>query len=104
MSDHTHTEHIASHGLYFTIFGALMLLTAMTVGVTYVDLGDANLLVAMGIAIVKATLVVLFFMHVKWSGRLIHVTVITALVFLGFLALFTFGDYFTRGMMGVAGR
>jgi cytochrome c oxidase subunit 4 len=104
MSHETHTGHIASQGLYFTIFAALMLLTALTVGVTYVDLGEANLFVAMGIAITKATLVVLFFMHLRWSSRLTHVAVIAALVFLAILASFTFADYLTRGMMGVAGR
>ena len=98
------SAHIAPRSLYFAIFAALMVLTAMTIGVTYVDLGPANLLVAMCIAITKATLVVLFFMHVRWSSRLVHVTVITSLVFLGFLAVFTFADYLTRGMLGVAGR
>jgi len=104
MSHDTHTAHIASTGLYVTIFAALMMLTALTVGVTYVDLGEANLIVAMCIAITKATLVVLFFMHLRWSSRLIQVTVITAIVFIGILASLTFADYLTRGMMGVAGK
>jgi cytochrome c oxidase subunit 4 len=102
MSEHTH--HIASKGLYLTIFLALMVLTAMTVGVTYVDLGQANLLVAMGIAVFKASLVILYFMHVRWSPKLVQVTVATSFLFFGILALFTLGDYFSRGMLGVAGR
>jgi cytochrome c oxidase subunit 4 len=102
MSEHTH--HIAPKGLYFTIFGALMLLTLVTVGVTYVDLGQANLLVAMGIAVFKASLVILYFMHVRWSPKLVQVTVATSFLFFGILVLFTLGDYFSRGALGVAGR
>lgn len=98
------SAHIAPKSLYFTIFAALMVLTALTVGVTYVDLGPANLFVALAIAVTKATLVVLFFMHVYWSPRLVHVTVITSLAFLMILAAFSFADYFTRGLLGVAGR
>jgi cytochrome c oxidase subunit IV len=97
-------SHIASKSLYFTIFAALMVLTVATVGVTYVDLGRANLFVALGIAVTKATLVVLFFMHARWSERLVHVTIISALTFLGILAAFTFSDYMTRGILGVPGR
>lgn len=102
MSEHTH--HIASVGLYLTIFAALMVLTLMTVGVTYVDLGQANLFVALGIAVFKASLVILYFMHVRWSPKLVQVTILTSLVFVGILAAFSFADFLTRGMLGVAGR
>jgi cytochrome c oxidase subunit 4 len=98
------SAHIASKSLYYTIFLALLVLTGLTVGVTYVDLGEANLLVALGIALTKATLVGLFFMHLRWSNRLVHVTVMTAFVFLAILAIFTFGDYLSRGWLGVAGK
>lgn len=100
----SHTPHIAPKGLYYAIFCALMVLTAGTVAVTYVDLGGANLLVAMGIAVFKATLVILYFMHVRWSPKLVQVTVVTSLAFFAILAAFTFNDYLTRGMLGVAGR
>ncbi|MBP1605264.1 MAG: caa(3)-type oxidase, subunit [Acidobacteria bacterium] len=98
------SDHVASRGLYVAIFLALMVLTAMTVAVTYIDMGNANLFVAMGIAVTKATLVVLFFMHVFWSDRLIKVTVVTSLVFLVILFAFTLNDYLGRGALGVAGR
>ena len=98
------SAHIAPKSLYYAIFLALLALTGLTVGVTYVDLGEANLLVALGIALTKATLVVLFFMHLRWSNRLVHVTVISALLFLAILAIFTLGDYLSRGWLGVAGR
>jgi cytochrome c oxidase subunit 4 len=97
-------SHIASKGSYFAIFAALMVLTMVTVGVTYIDLGALNLLTALAIAIIKATLVVLFFMHARYSERLVHVTILTALAFLAILAAFSLGDYFTRGILGVAGR
>ena len=102
MSEHTH--HVAPKGLYFTIFGALMVLTLLTVGVTYIDLGEMNLIVAMGIAVFKASLVILYFMHVRWSPKLIQVTVVTSFLFFGILVAFTLGDYFSRGLLGVAGR
>lgn len=96
--------HIAPKSLYYWIFFALIGLTVLTVLVTYVDLGQANLLVAMGIAVAKATLVVLFFMHVWWSERLVKVTVITSLGFLAILFAFSLADYFTRGLLHVAGK
>jgi cytochrome c oxidase subunit 4 len=98
------SAHIASKSLYYTIFLALLALTGLTVGVTYVDLGQANLFVALAIALTKATLVGLFFMHLRWSSRLVHVAVIAAFAFLAILAMFTFGDYVSRGWLGVAGK
>ena len=81
-----------------------MVLTLLTVAVTYVDLGQLNLVVAMGIAVFKASLVILYFMHVRWSPKLVQVTVATSFLFFGILVLFTLGDYFSRGLLGVAGR
>lgn len=97
-------SHIASKGSYFAIFTALMVLTILTVAVTYVDLGPLNLATAMTIAIIKATLVVLFFMHAKYSEPLVRVTIISALAFFGILVAFTMNDYLTRGILGVAGK
>ena len=102
MSEHTH--HIASRGLYFVIFTALMVLTGMTIAVTYLDLGQFNMVVALGIAVTKATLVVLYFMHMRWSSRLTHATALSALLFLFFLFAFTLSDYLSRGALGVLGR
>lgn len=98
------SSHIAPKSLYYTIFLALMVLTAGTVGVTYVDLGQLNLVIAMGIAVTKAVLVLLFFMHVRWSDRLTQLTVVMAFAFFGVLVAFTLSDYFGRGVLGVAGR
>ena len=56
--------------IYVTVFGTLMVLTAVTVAVAFMNLGSLNFPVAIGIAITKATLVILFFMHVKYSSKL----------------------------------
>ena len=67
----THTEphvHVTPLKLYVGIFVTLMVLTAITVAAAYVDLGELNKVVALGIASFKATLVVLYFMHVKYAA------------------------------------
>ncbi len=63
-------DHILPRSLYFGIFGILMVLTIITVAAAYVDLGNLNIIVAIAIALVKATFVILFFMHVKYSSKL----------------------------------
>jgi len=88
---------VSPKSLYYTIFGALMVLTAVTVGVAFVPLGVFNFPVAITIAVTKATLVVLFFMHVKYSSRLTKMVVGMAFFFLAILLTLTFTDYFSRG-------
>jgi cytochrome c oxidase subunit 4 len=92
--------HVSPKGVYIAIFATLMVLTGVTVGVAYIDLGTLNPMVALGIAVFKATLVVLYFMHVKYSSRLTKLTVATALFFLAILMLETMMDYATRGDFG----
>ena len=65
------SNHVVPLRVYFSVFGALMVLTAITVAVAFFDLGVLNNVVALGIAGLKATLVILYFMHVRYSGRLI---------------------------------
>jgi cytochrome c oxidase subunit 4 len=89
--------HVSPKSTYYGIFGALMVLTALTVGVAFVNLGSLNFPVAIAIAITKATLVVLFFMHVKYSSRLTKMVVGMAFFFLGILLLLTMTDYLSRG-------
>jgi cytochrome c oxidase subunit 4 len=82
------SEHIVSVRVYITIFLALLVGTALTVAAAFFDFpGRLNTIVALTIAVVKATLVVLYFMHVRYSARLVWV---------GILFAFTFSDYFTR--------
>ena len=70
------SEHIVSVKLYLGIFVALLCLTALTTGVAYIDLGAFNTVAALAIAVVKMMLVILFLMHVKYSGRLTQVFIL----------------------------
>jgi cytochrome c oxidase subunit 4 len=91
------SEHIVSVKVYITIFLALLVGTALTVAAAFFDFpGRLNTIVALTIAVVKATLVVLYFMHVRYSARLVWVIVASALFWMGILFAFTFSDYFTR--------
>jgi cytochrome c oxidase subunit 4 len=81
---------------YGKIFAALLLLLALTWGIGYIDLGPFNLIVALTIAIAKALLVVLFFMHIKGSNRLLHLAASAGLLWLLILLALTFSDYITR--------
>jgi len=92
-------EHHVPLTTYFLVFGALMVLTAITVAVAFVDLGRLNVVVALAVAVLKASLVVLFFMHVKYASRLVQLVVISSLVWLLMLFLITLSDYLTRGWL-----
>jgi cytochrome c oxidase subunit 4 len=89
--------HVAPKTLYLTIFGGLLLLTALTIGVAFINLGPLNLPIALGIAVLKASLVVLFFMHAKESSRLTKTIIGTGFFFLFVLFTLTMTDYLTRG-------
>jgi cytochrome c oxidase subunit 4 len=82
---------------YLAVFAALMLLTVATVAASRVDLGVLNTPVALGIAVTKAVLVVLFFMHVKWSPRLIALFFAGAFLWLFQMIAGTAADYVSRG-------
>ena len=101
--EHAHV-HIAPVKLYIGIFLALMLGTALTVGAAYIDLGFLNTAVALAIAVTKASLVVLYFMHVRWASRLTWVIVIGAVFWLILMFAIGMTDYLSRGWMGVPGR
>jgi cytochrome c oxidase subunit 4 len=90
--------HISPKSTYYTIFGALMVLTAITVAVAFVNLGAFNFPVALGIAITKATLVILFFMHVKYSSQMTKMFLGMAFFFLAILFGLTLTDYLSRGI------
>jgi cytochrome c oxidase subunit 4 len=92
----SHGHHIVPLKVYVAVFGALMVLTATTVLVATVDLGPMNLAVALGIAITKATLVILFFMHVKYSGHMVKVYVAAGFLFFLIMIGITMSDYMTR--------
>ncbi|HEX4320074.1 MAG TPA: cytochrome C oxidase subunit IV family protein [Acidobacteriaceae bacterium] len=92
-----HAEHhIVSPMVYLMIFGALLVCTALTIGASYLEMGPWNPVVAIGIACLKATLVVLFFMHVKYSSKLMKLTVGAGLFTFLILVGMSLSDYFTR--------
>jgi cytochrome c oxidase subunit 4 len=91
--------HVVPRKVYFAVFTALIVLTATTTAVSFLDLGPWNTVVALGIAFLKATLVVLFFMHVKYSPRLTQITIAGGLFWLAILIALTFSDFMTRGWL-----
>jgi cytochrome c oxidase subunit 4 len=95
--------HISPKSMYYTIFGSLMALTAVTISVAFIDLGTLNFPVALAIAILKATLVILFFMHVKYSSQLTNLICGTAFFFLNVLFGLTLTDYLSRGWFAAPG-
>ena len=93
--------HIVPRSTCYMVFAALLIFTALTVGVTYIELGRFNLVIALLIAITKASLVVLFFMNVKNSSALTKLFVVAGLFWMGFFVLLTFSDYVSRGWLPV---
>ncbi len=91
------SEHIVQPKSYYKIFGALMLLTAITVGVAFINFGPLNNFIAMGIAVTKATLVILFFMHVRYGTRLTQVVVVAGFFWLAIMFVLIGSDYLSRG-------
>jgi cytochrome c oxidase subunit 4 len=82
--------------VYGKVFATLLFLLALTWGIGYVNLGPFNLIVALTIAIAKVVLVVMFFMHIKGSSRLLHLAASAGLLWLLILLALTFADYTTR--------
>src|SRR5689334_405056 len=99
MADHATTHHIVPKTTYYLIFLALMLGTAGTWWVATIDLGVMNNVIMLAFAITKATLVVLFFMHVKYSKPLTWTVILAALFWLGIMLVLTMNDYLTRAWL-----
>jgi cytochrome c oxidase subunit IV len=100
---HGHGPHVVPLPVYLGVFAALMVGTVLTVLAARMDFGWMNTPVALAIACSKAALVILFFMHVKYSPRLVGMVVVVSIVFLAILFLITLSDYWTRGGLGVPG-
>jgi cytochrome c oxidase subunit 4 len=91
------SEHVMPSRIYYTIWIALLCLTVITAAVSFVDLGRFNTVIALVIATVKALLVVLFFMHVKYtSERLTKIVIVSAIFWLFLLLALSMADYGTR--------
>jgi cytochrome c oxidase subunit 4 len=102
-ADQPTPHHVVPLAIYYAIFATLLALTGVTVAVAYIDLGALNTVVAIAIACFKALIVVLYFMHVKYSTRLVKLTVIAGLYWMVILLGLTMSDYLTRGW-GTFGR
>jgi cytochrome c oxidase subunit 4 len=98
-NSHAHPENPIKY--YIGVFTLLMVMTGLTVYVAQYDLekhwGPLNALVALTIAVVKATAVIMIFMHVRWSSRLTQVIAVASVFWLLIMLSFTLSDYFTRG-------
>ena len=90
-------HHVAPLSLYLGVFGALIVGTILTVVVAKYDLGPLNNIVMLAVAIAKALLVMLFFMHVRWSSRLTWVVAAAGFFWLLILFTITMSDYMSRG-------
>jgi cytochrome c oxidase subunit IV len=93
------TAHIVPTRVYYCIYAILLVCTFLTWRVSYSDLGPFNAVTALTIAVFKAVLVVLFFMHVKYATRLTTLVVISGVFWLGILLSLTLSDYLTRGWL-----
>jgi cytochrome c oxidase subunit 4 len=99
------SEHVVSKNFYYFIFSALMALTFLTVAIARIDLHERllgiplNDVVALTIAVAKALLVVLYFMHVRYSSRLTWVFVGAGFFWLGIMIALTLSDYMSRGWL-----
>jgi cytochrome c oxidase subunit 4 len=92
-------DHITPVKIYVGVWGTLLLFTLVTTLVSFLDLGPWNIVIALLIATTKATLVVLIFMHVKWSSPLTKLFVVGALLWLAVLLGITLSDYYSRGWL-----
>jgi len=90
-------EHIVPIKTYTIVLLALLVLTATTCAVSFIDMGKMNAVVAVAIAFAKASLVALIFMHLRYSRRLMWVVAASGLFWLGILIALTMSDYLTRG-------
>jgi cytochrome c oxidase subunit IV len=94
--EHDESDHIVSPGIYLTIILCLLVLTAATVGAAFVNLEQFNIVVALAIATLKATLVVLFFMHAKYVPRRTQLVIVAGIFWLMLLLFMTMSDYVSR--------
>lgn len=92
-------HHIIPLKTYYAVFVVLIVLLLATVGAAFLELGPLNLPLALAIAIAKAAVIMAYFMHLKYSSRLVILFALSAFIFLGILFLFTLNDYYARGWL-----
>jgi cytochrome c oxidase subunit 4 len=99
MSEHAAEHHVLSVETYLGVFLALMGFTALTVAVAFADLGPLNNIVALGIAGIKAALVVGIFMHLKYNPKVLWVVAVGGFIWLAVMILITLSDLVSRGWL-----
>jgi cytochrome c oxidase subunit 4 len=103
MSSHAY-DPSATLRAYFAVFAMLMVFTGLTVAAAFVDMGQMNNVVALGIAVLKAAMVMAIFMHVRGSSNLIYFCIFGGLFFLSLMFYFPVIDILTRNILGVPGK
>ena len=91
-------NHVSSSAMFMNVLVILLILTAVTVAVSRFDFGAANMLIAMFVASIKASLVMAFFMHLKWDTAINKIIFLSSFLFLSLLFIFTLADHATRRM------
>jgi cytochrome c oxidase subunit 4 len=91
-----HEHHIVGPKTYLLILGTLMVLTATTTGAAFIDMGVFNPIIALAIAVLKAVLVILFFMHIRYSSKVMMLTVGAGFFTFLVLVTMTLSDYISR--------
>ena len=97
-------EKVSPPIVYWETCVCLLGLLALTWGIGYVNFGPFNLIFALAISIAKTVLIMLFFMHIKGSNRLLHLAAIAGVLWLFILLALTLSDYMSRGWIPVQGR
>jgi cytochrome c oxidase subunit IV len=97
-------QRVVPARLYLVVCLALVVLTGLTIGVAHVNLGGWNSPLAMAIAGLKALLIGLFFMHLRWSPSVTRLVVLAAVFWLGLLLVGTMDDFVTRGWLPIPGK
>ena len=98
------SQHVMPVRTNVMVFVALLVLLVMTVGAAYLPLGILHVPVAMTIAAIKAVLIVLFFMHLLHSHKLMMVVSVASLLWLAIMVVLTLNDYLTRGVLDIPGK
>jgi len=98
------SQHILPIKNYVAVYVALLVLLAATVGAAYINIEPFNFALTMVIAVAKAAMILLIFMHVRYSDRLTWVFSSAAFLWLGILIALTLNDYFTRDLLNIPGK
>lgn len=93
------SNHIVEKKTYYAVFGSLIALLGATISIAYLHLGKLNVIAALTIAFIKAVLIILYFMHVRYSSRLLWIFVGAGFFWLGIMFALAFSDFLTRGWL-----